>query len=147
MTATTLRREILGGAAVNMAAEVVVQLNWVRVYCQYNQTSTEPHKPPTTTRIQLTMHNPNAGVVDGPLVDGTTTVEPWVFLELIGGSGRTAGRYASAARALISPTAFEQARGGALGAGGGKVGFAGGGLFNLASCSLALLHRRAGLTA
>ena len=70
-----------------MAAEVVVQLNWVRVYCQYNQTSTEPHKPPTTTRIQLTMHNPNAGVVDGPLVDGTTTVEPWV--ELIGGSGRT----------------------------------------------------------
>ena len=31
MTATTLRREILGGAAVNMAAEVVVQLNWVRV--------------------------------------------------------------------------------------------------------------------
>ena len=38
-------------------------------------------------------------------------------LELIGGSGRTAGRYASAARAFISPTAFEQARGGALGAG------------------------------
>ena len=33
-------------------------------------------------------------------------------LELIGGSGRTAGRYASAARAFISPTAFEQARGG-----------------------------------
>ena len=50
-------------------------------------------------------------------------------LELIGGSGRTAGRYASAARAFISPTAFEQARGGALGAGGGRVGFAGGGLF------------------
>ena len=49
-------------------------------------------------------------------------------LELIGGSGRTAGRYASAARAFISPTAFEQARGGALGAGGGRVGFAGGGL-------------------
>ena len=46
-------------------------------------------------------------------------------LELIGGSGRTAGRYASAARAFISPTAFEQARGGALGAGGGRVGFAG----------------------
>ena len=46
-----------------------------------------------------------------------------------GGSGRTAGRYASAARAFISPTAFEQARGGALGAGGGRVGFAGGGLF------------------
>ena len=46
MTATTLRREILGGAAVNMAAEVVVQLNWVRVYCQYNQTSTEPHNKP-----------------------------------------------------------------------------------------------------
>ena len=44
-------------------------------------------------------------------------------------SGRTAGRYASAARAFISPTAFEQARGGALGAGGGRVGFAGGGLF------------------
>ena len=38
--------------------------------------------------------------------------------------------YASAARAFISPTAFEQARGGALGArGGGRVGFAGGGLF------------------
>ena len=36
---------------------------------------------------------------------------------------------ASAARAFISPTAFEQARGGALGAGGGRVGFAGGGLF------------------
>ena len=52
-------------------------------------------------------------------------------LELMfGGSGRTAGRrYASAARAFISPTAFEQARGGALGAGGGRVGFAGGGLF------------------
>ncbi len=50
-------------------------------------------------------------------------------LELIGGSGRTAGLYASAARAFISPTAFEQARGGALGAGGGRVGFAGGGLF------------------
>ena len=51
-------------------------------------------------------------------------------LELIGGSGRTAGRYASATRAFISPTAFEQARGrGALGAGGGRVGFAGGGLF------------------
>ena len=50
-------------------------------------------------------------------------------LELIGGSGRSAGSYASAARAFISPTAFEQARGGALGAGGGRVGFAGGGLF------------------
>ena len=52
-------------------------------------------------------------------------------LELIGGSGRTAGRYASAARVFISysPTAFEQARGGALGAGGGRVGFTGGGLF------------------
>ena len=52
-------------------------------------------------------------------------------LELIGGTGRTAGRYASAARApsFISPTASEQARGGALGAGGGRVGFAGGGLF------------------
>jgi hypothetical protein len=36
-------------------------------------------------------------------------------LELIGGSGRTAGRYASAARAFISPTAFEQARGGECG--------------------------------
>jgi hypothetical protein len=55
----------------------------------------------------------------------------------IGGSGRTAGRYASAARAFISSTAFEQAAGagrrpmagGALGAGGGRVGFAGGGLF------------------
>ena len=54
---------------------------------------------------------------------------PYRCLELIGGSGRTAGRYASAARAFISPTAFEQARGGALGAGGGRVGFAGGGLF------------------
>ena len=43
----------------------------------------------------------------------------------------TAGRYASAARAFISPTAFEQARGGALGAGGGRVGFAGGGLFRV----------------
>jgi hypothetical protein len=41
------------------------------------------------------------------------------------------GRYASAARAFISPTAFEQARGGALGAGGGRVGFAGGGLFGV----------------
>ena len=57
-------------------------------------------------------------------------------LELIGGSGRTAGRYASgAARAFnISPTAFEhkqarRPRGGALGAGVGRVGFAGGGLF------------------
>ena len=51
-------------------------------------------------------------------------------LELIGVSGRTAGRYASMLRALsFSPTAFEQARGGALGAGGGRVGFAGGGLF------------------
>jgi len=30
-------------------------------------------------------------------------------------------------RIVISPTAFEQARGGALGAGGGRVGFAGGG--------------------
>jgi hypothetical protein len=50
-------------------------------------------------------------------------------LEFIGGSGRTAGRYASAARAFISPTAFEQARGGPLGTGGGRVGFAGGGLF------------------
>jgi hypothetical protein len=39
--------------------------------------------------------------------------------------------HASAARAfiIISPTALEQARGGALGAGGGRVGFAGGGLF------------------
>ena len=48
-------------------------------------------------------------------------------------SGRTAGRYASAARAFFgsSPTSalIEQARGGALGAGGGRVGFAGGGLF------------------
>ena len=44
------------------------------------------------------------------------------------GSGRrTAGRYASAARAFISPTAFEQARGHrrSVGAGGGRVGFAG----------------------
>jgi hypothetical protein len=37
--------------------------------------------------------------------------------------------YTVAARAFISLTAFEQARGGALGAGGGRVGFAGGGLF------------------
>jgi hypothetical protein len=50
-------------------------------------------------------------------------------LENIGGSGRTAGRYTSAARAFISPTAFEQAQGGPLGAGGGRVGFARGGLF------------------
>jgi hypothetical protein len=34
---------------------------------------------------------------------------------------------ASAARAFISPTAFERARGGAQGAGGGRVEFAGGG--------------------
>ena len=54
-------------------------------------------------------------------------------LELIGGSGRTAGCYASAARAFISPTAFEQARGGALGAGGGRVVFAGGGLWEVRS--------------
>ena len=57
----------------------------------------------------------------------------YLYLELIGGSGRTAGRYASAARAFFgsSPTSalIEQARGGALGAGGGRVGFAGGGLF------------------
>ena len=46
-------------------------------------------------------------------------------VQYIGGSGRTAGRYASAARAFISPTAFEQARGGALGAGGGRVGTSG----------------------
>ena len=32
-------------------------------------------------------------------------------------AGTRTGRYASAARAFISPTAFEQARGGALGAG------------------------------
>ena len=47
---------------------------------------------------------------------------------LIGGSGRTAGRYASAARAFISPTAFEQARGEALWerveAGSGSLGAA-----------------------
>ena len=45
---------------------------------------------------------------------------------VIGGSSRTAGRYASAARAFILPTAFEHARGGAQGAGGarGRVGFA-----------------------
>ena len=54
--------------------------------------------------------------------------------ELIGGSGRTAGRYASAARAFISPTAFEQARGGALGAGaGGQLGQAGSGSLGAAS--------------
>ena len=49
-------------------------------------------------------------------------------LELIGGSGRTAGRYASAARAFISPTAFEQVRGEALWerveAGSGSLGAA-----------------------
>ena len=49
-------------------------------------------------------------------------------LELIGGSGRTAGRYASAARAFISPTAFEQAQGQALwervAAGSGSLGAA-----------------------
>jgi hypothetical protein len=32
-------------------------------------------------------------------------------LKLIGGSGRTASRYASAARAFISPTAFSSRRG------------------------------------
>ena len=49
---------------------------------------------------------------------------------LLGDPAAAASRYAStSARAFISPTAFEQARGGALGAGGGRVGFAGGGLF------------------
>ena len=56
MTATTLRREILGGVAVNMAAEVVVQLNWVRVYCQYNQTSTEPHNKPYNHECMTNNH-------------------------------------------------------------------------------------------
>jgi len=43
---------------------------------------------------------------------------------------RTAGRYTRLPHApSFRPTAFEQARGGALGAGGGRVGFAGGGLF------------------
>ena len=51
------------------------------------------------------------------------------FPRPLGQKSAPAGRYASAARAFISPTAFEQARGGALGAGGGRVGFAGGGLF------------------
>ena len=41
---------------------------------------------------------------------------------VIGGSSRTAGRYASAARAFILPTAFEHARGGAQGAGGAGLG-------------------------
>ena len=49
-------------------------------------------------------------------------------LEIVGHSGGTAGRYASATAAFISPTAFEQSRG-ALGGGGGRAGFAGGGLF------------------
>jgi len=40
-------------------------------------------------------------------------------------AGTRTGRYASAGRAFISPTAFEQARGGALGAGGGRVVFEG----------------------
>ena len=44
MTATTLRREILGGVAVNMAAEVGAT-NWVQCVVNFNQTSTEPHKP------------------------------------------------------------------------------------------------------
>ena len=46
MTATTLRREILGGVAVNMAAEVGAT-NWVECVVNFNQTSssTEPHKP------------------------------------------------------------------------------------------------------
>ena len=48
---------------------------------------------------------------------------------LLGVPAAAASRYASSARAFISPTAFEQARGGALGAGGGRVVFAGGGLF------------------
>jgi len=42
-------------------------------------------------------------------------------------TGRRATRLLRAP--FISPTTFEQARGGALGAGGGRVGFAGGGLF------------------
>ena len=57
-------------------------------------------------------------------------------LELIGASVALAAPHRrplrvcrASARAFISPTAFEQARGGALGAGGGRVGFAGGGLF------------------
>ena len=48
------------------------------------------------------------------------------------GAGRSPGIESigsSAERAFISPTAFEQARGGALGAGGDRVGFARGGLF------------------
>ena len=51
-------------------------------------------------------------------------------LELIGHSGRSAGRYASAAAvALVSPTAFEMARGGPMGGGGGRAGGMGGGRF------------------
>ena len=38
--------------------------------------------------------------------ESTSTARSDTRLELIGGSGRTAGRYASAARAFISPTAF-----------------------------------------
>ena len=48
-------------------------------------------------------------------------------LELVGYGGRTAGRYASATAAFISPTAYEQTHGGAMGGGGGRAGFAGGG--------------------
>jgi len=39
-----------------MAAEVVVQLNWVRVYCQYNQTSTEPHNKPYNHECMTNNH-------------------------------------------------------------------------------------------
>ena len=51
-------------------------------------------------------------------------------LELIGGSGRTAGRYASAARAFISPTAFAGRRSGSgWTAGSGSLGAASSMLF------------------
>ena len=49
-------------------------------------------------------------------------------LELMGHAGRTAGRHARGTTAHTSPTVYEQVRGGPLGAGGGRAGFAGGGM-------------------
>ena len=49
-------------------------------------------------------------------------------LQLMGHEGRTAARAARPADAHVSPTVFEQVRGAPLGAGGGRAGFAGGGM-------------------
>ena len=49
-------------------------------------------------------------------------------LQLMGHEGRTAARAVRPADAHTSPTVFEQARGAPLGAGGGRAGFAGGGM-------------------